>query len=86
MLYAASKSKTGKNTKNNKSGVNLKSSINEKNDMCDIGTNKSQTKTNSTVYGKLIFLLAKYVKLQIISKVSTDKVCDKKLDASIFLK
>jgi len=48
-LYAASKSRTGKKTKNNKSGVNLKWSINEKNEICDIGTSKSQTNTNKTV-------------------------------------
>jgi hypothetical protein len=49
ILYADSKRSTGRNTKNNNSGVNLKSSIKLKNSIFDIGTNNKPTTTKSTV-------------------------------------
>jgi len=49
ILYEDSNNKTGRKTKNNISGVNLKSSINQKNAVFDNGTSKRPTITSNTV-------------------------------------
>ncbi len=48
-MYADSNNKIGKNTKNNKSGVSLKSSIKEKNPNFDNGINTIPIITSNTV-------------------------------------
>jgi hypothetical protein len=55
MLYHDSNIKTGKNTKNNNSGVSLNVWINENISILDMGINIIQQSTSNTVYGIFIF-------------------------------
>lgn len=59
--------------KNTISGVNLKSSMNDKISIFENGTNNIHTITKSVVYGKLIFLLNRFVKQETKSKIRNDK-------------
>ncbi|MDP2395999.1 MAG: hypothetical protein Q8S84_06915 [bacterium] len=61
----------------------MKSSINQNNDILEIGTNNNPIITSKTVYGKFIFLLKMYAKEQITNKIKNDSVCDKKNNSCI---
>ena len=73
MLYADSKIRMGRNTKNRDSGVNSKLLIKDSDSISDSGTSNEPTITNNTVYGKRIFAASKFTPNAINIKVKMDK-------------
>lgn len=63
--------------------MSWKSSMNENIPTCERGTNSKPINTKNTVYGKFIFLLKIYARLETNNKNKIDKVCVIKLTSSI---